>query len=296
MNSISYASHFRTLRRVWLCAALVLISGWWTSPTRAQEPPNAFDSATMPSPGHVILREQFRYYSLELDHAVAPAQRGKISDFTLMSMLNIGLAPDVSLSLRTPTSFRRTTFELGDRRDDEAGVGDITLLGKWRIFREDDGPLDSRRFSLLLGPEFRSGDNPFTSDSYDIIVGCAYTQIAGRHGFNGALHWKFTTNGSDTPTFPEEQTADALRYDLAYLYRLDPEEFTEESTAAWYAVLELNGVYETNGDNELLIAPGLMYEARLWTWELSVQLPTWQDVENRGEVRYAIITGLRFSF
>ena len=43
------------------------------------------------------------------------------------------------------------------------------------------------------------------------------------------------------------------------------------------AVLELNGLYETNGDNELLLSPGIQYVTQRWILEATVQLPVWQE-------------------
>lgn len=128
------------------------------------------------------------------------------------------------------------------------------------------------------------------------MIGFAYTQVAGRHGLNGSLQWTFTTAGNDEPIFAGEDTADLGRYDLAYLFRLSPEQYSVDTTGALYAVCELNGFYETNGDNELFLSPGLMYEARTWTAELSIQVPVWQEIEHRADARYALIAGLRFSW
>lgn len=77
---------------------------------------------------------------------------------------------------------------------------------------------------------------------------------------------------------------------------MSPKEYAADTHAAWYALCEVNGLYETNGDHEVLIAPGIMYEARTWTAEISVQLPLWNDIEERAELDYAIVTGIRFSW
>lgn len=261
----------------------------------AQEPINAEDSATQPSPGHVIYKEQFRFYSLDLDQG-SRERKGEIREYALFTTLNVGLAADAALSFRVPVAFREREFSLRDNFDHEAGVGDATVLAKWRVFRNDTGPLDSARLSLIGGADIRTGDTPFTSDAYNPILGLAYTQIIGRHGFNGALQWTFTTDGNDEPIFAGESTADVGRYDLAYLFRLSPEQYAADTPGALYAVCELNGLYETNGDNELFVAPGLMYEAKTWTAELSVQVPVWQRIEHRAEVDYALIAGIRFSW
>lgn len=266
-----------------------------TSQTQAQEPINAADSATQPSPGHVILKEQFRYYRLDVDSGPED-RRGEIDEYVFSTIVNVGLSADVSLSLRMPVRIRDREFDLFGDSEREEGIGDLTALAKWRILRKDSGPLDTMRLSLIGGAEIRTGDSPFTSDAYNPVFGLALTQITGRHGLNAALHWTFTTNGNDEPILPGESTADLLRYDLAYLWRLSPREYSEDTHGAWYLVAELNGLYETNGDNELFVSPGIMYEAKTWTAELSVQIPAWQEIDHRAETQFAVVAGLRFSW
>lgn len=275
-----------------LAAAVVLCR---SAPLAAQEPINAADSATQPSPGHAIFKEQFRYYSLDLRDGPRD-RRGDIQDSVFQSTLNIGLLKDVMLSLRAPTVLRDRDFD-GMRGDDDAeGVGDLTALAKWRIYRNDSAALDSARLSLLGGAVIRTGDGPFTSDAYNPVLGAAYTQIRGRHGINASLQWTFTTDGNREPIYAGESTADVLRHDLAYLYRLWPAEYTAETHGAFYAVMELNGLYETNGDHEILLSPGLMYEAATWTAELSVQLPALQEISHRAEMDFAVVAGVRFAW
>jgi hypothetical protein len=192
--------------------------------------------------------------------------------------------------------YRRDTPHAGGGADDVMGVGDATVLAKWRIWQADSSPLDTARLSLLGGAEIRTGDDPFTNDAYNPVIGLAYTQVFGRHGINVNPSWTFTTGGASDPTYAGMSTADLLRYNLAYLYRLFPAEYSADTHGALYATVELNGTYETNGDNELLISPGLMYEASRFALELAVQAPLWQDVAHRADTRYAIVAGVRWTF
>ncbi len=261
--------------------------------SRAQQPINASNAATVPSPGTFLLEEQFRFESLKLEHG--PEQRqGRIRDYGLFNNLNWGLVRDVSLSLRVPVRLRDRDAREGGGTD--LGVGDVTILGKWRFWKHDTSALDTQRLALTGGVDIPSGDDPFTSNSFNPIVGLAYTRIAGRNGINAALQYTFTTNGSDEPILPGESRADLLRYDAAYLYRLAPAAYTVETAGAWYAVLELNGYYETNGDNELRLSPGVMYEAWRWALELSVQVPVWRDIAHRAATELILVCGLRFVF
>lgn len=261
----------------------------------AQEPINAADSATQPSPGHAIFMEQVRFLRLDLDETRWD-QRGDVDDVIFLSTLNVGVKSNLSLSLRFPILFRDREFDADDSSEREEGIGDVTVLAKWRFLQLDTSPLDTLRVSLIGGAQIRTGDSPFTTDGYNPILGLAMTKIGGRHGFNGSLEWTFTTVGNEEPVYAGESTADLFRYDLAYLFRMWPKAYEADTPGAWYAVCELNGLYETNGDNELFLSPGLMYEATTWTAELSFQWPAWQRIEHRAEAEFAVVAGVRFSF
>lgn len=125
----------------------------------AQEPINAADSATQPSPGHVIFKEQFRFYSLELDHGRRD-RRGEIDDSMLYSTLNVGLQSDISLSFRVPIVFRDRELDLFDREQSEQGVADVTALAKWRFLQLDTGALTRHAPALSLVRRFEAATHP----------------------------------------------------------------------------------------------------------------------------------------
>ena len=275
-------------------AAAVLVGGLYLWPAAAQEPPNAI-SATSPSPGHFIFKEQVRYTSFRLDEGRFDRRR-EIDDVQLKTTLSFGLTPDWSLSLTAPVIFREERYDFGDRGGRDAGVADLQLLAKWRFWKDDSTALNTKRLALVTGLEMRTGDNPFTGDSYDPILGLAYTQISGRHGLNAAALWTFNTGGVADAVMPGMSTADLLTADLAYSYRLWPLEYAADTPGALYAIAELNGLYETNGDAQLFASPALMWEATHWVFSLSVQLPVWQDLTNRPETDYVIAAEVRFSF
>lgn len=257
----------------------------------AQEPINAFNSATHPARGSLILRQQFHYVSIDDDPSARDRQ---VRDVLSHTILNYGVDTDLALSLSVPLRIRWLEGDDRDGSDRQFGADDLLAVIKWRPYREDLGPLDTRRFSLLAGMEIRSGDTNFSSDSYDPLIGAAYTAIIGRHGLNFDAAWQFTTNGVDEPLLAGDSQADLLRYDAAYLYRIAPAVYGEDSQAAWYALVEWNGYYETNGDHEVFLAPGLMYEARRWVFEFSVQFPAIQELDHRPETEFTVVLGLRF--
>ncbi|MCC6358976.1 MAG: hypothetical protein IT450_09545 [Phycisphaerales bacterium] len=270
-----------------VCIALVAASA------NAQEPPNAYESATQPGPGTFIFKPQLRYFDLN----DAPASRwGETHQLNFSNTLNFGIARDWSASVRFPLEQRWQSSSAAGGSEESFGVGDLTTLLKWRVWRNDTSPLDTQRLAVFVGLEWPLGQSEFSSRSFDPVLGAAYTQVTGRHGVNLSGAWKFTTDGDDAPLLAGEGQADLFRYDAAYLFRIHPEQYTADTKGAWYAGFELNGLYETNGDHEVFLSPGIMYEAQSWVLELSVQLPVIQRLDWRPETDFAVVFGLRFLF
>jgi hypothetical protein len=180
----------------------------------------------------------------------------------------------------------------GERTD--AGLGDLRLTFKHRFWQNDFGPVDTARAAAFAGVELPTGDSAFSSDSVDPYLGAVFMYIGGRHGFNQSLRYTMTTGSTNSELRAGESLADDLRVDSAYLYRLSPAEYGSEYAASTYAVLELNGVYETNGDVEFLLSPGVLYEGTTWAAEAGVQLPVLSAVDERPETGWAVVLGLRF--
>jgi len=250
---------------------------------RAQEAIN-FSSALQPAKETLIVRQQLRYF--EADFATAIANR-TIEQYQASTTFAYGVKSDLTLIFNVPIRFRKITDNLtGVSRRDE-GVGDMNALAKIQLYQNDTGPTDTARLNLLAGMEVRSGDSNFSSDSYDPLLGAVYTQSIARHGFDAAVLWKFNTKGGDP---------DRLRYDVAYVYRLEPETYGPGKMTALFSVLELNGFYETNGDNELFISPGIQYVTGKWALEATVQLPIWQELDERPERDFILGLSLRMHF
>ncbi len=256
---------------------------WVPNIAQAQEAIN-FNSALQPAKDTLIVRQQLRYF--EADFASGIVNR-HIKQYQASTTFAYGVQSDLTLIFNAPFRFRKITDNLtGVSRRDE-GLGDMNALAKIQLYQNDTGPTDTARLNLLAGMEVRSGDSNFSSDSYDPLLGAVYTQSIARHGFDAALLWKFNTNGGDP---------DRLRYDAAYVYRLEPESYGPGKMTALFSVLELNGFYETNGDNELFISPGIQYVTGRWALEATVQLPIWQDLDKRPERDFIVGLSFRLHF
>lgn len=250
-------------------------------------------AAAQPSTGVLMVRElaQFTRYSSDptgLDR--------EVNDLVMLTDLAYGVSHDTVLMLRVPVLFRDIDSDVEGVDDSPGGFGDVHAMVKMRIWQNDFGPIDTARLGVVAGLDLPTARAPFGSDSFDPMLGVVYTHIQGRHGFNASARYKINTGGRDDPVRPGDSKADILHYDTAYLYRLAPVEYAIDTLGAWYAIAELHGMYETNGDHEIFVAPGVMYEGRDWALEASLSLPVVQDLDHRPEAEFTITLGLRFLF
>lgn len=267
-------------------SVLLLAGSAW-----AQEATNT-PAATQPAVGKLYLREKFQHF--RMGHDPSPEGR-EIDRFVASTALTYGLARNLSASIDVPLEYE--AIEHPDRSmDREVGVGDVLLQLKYRPFQLDLNPLDSIRLAVYGGVEVPSGDGDLSSDSFDPLVGAVFTAILGRHGFNQSVSYKFNSGGEEYPTRPGDGPDDALRYDSAYLFRVSPEAYGPDTEAAVYLTCELNGLYETSGDNEILLGPGVLYEARTFALEAAVGFPVVQDVQERAETELMVTLGFRILF
>jgi hypothetical protein len=240
-----------------------------------------------------VLREQFHYFKYGTNYNTG-AKETKV--YEAMTGVQYGLARDWSLTVNVPLQLKEKEQPSGED-DWDKGVADIEALFKWRFYKEDTGGVDTLRVALLGGAHLPSGDDPdFSSQSVDPDIGGVATLVRGRHGFNQELMYRFNTGGDADDNLGGEGPSDALFYNTSYVFRVFPEQFATDTVGAWYVTLELNGLYETNGDNEIHWSPGLMYEGRAWGFEIMGQFPLLEDVHERPELDFSVGVGLRLFF
>lgn len=269
------------------CAPFLLLA-----PAAAAQEVLNMPSATQPAAGHFTVRPMARFTRYEDD----PTTQGRTARETRADLIiAYGITGELSASATLPFTHRRTTFADGST-DANVGLADPTILFKWRFWKEDLGPIDTIRTSLLFGAELPLGDGVYTSGSVDPIVGVAMTTIRGRHGLGASVQYTLTTDGDSEPLTFGHGLADAIRADASYAFRIDPAEYESDTPAATYAVLELNTRFETNGDREVFLSPGLLYEARTWAAEFGAQIPVERSLDHRPKVDYALVLGIRILF
>lgn len=247
-------------------------------------------AGTMPGPGIMVFRQQLHQYR----YGASVDQNQQKSLITQLDQtLQIGLAPEMSLTLDLPAEYANTTLLSGDREFDTT-VPEVDAMFKWRFIRKDTGGIDTTRAAIMIGARTDLEDGV----NVDPHIGVVFTQVIERHGWNAELHFTHTTGGvrDRLDNTGGEGTADALRLNLAYVYRIEPAAYTSESTGAWYITTELNSIAETNGDKEVRFSPGLMFEGRKFGFELMAQVPLWNNLDRRAELDWAIGIGWRLLF
>lgn len=266
------------------------------------------ESATLPSPGTGVLRPEIHIFKYGLNpnqHSNSNNHSNNTSNTSTTVLeantrISYGIDRGLALSLDIPVEFEwqeQTAHNVHSSTDYDKGVSDLDLMLKARVYREDSTEVDTLRVALLTGASFASGDDhDFSSQSVNPMLGAAVTLIRGRHGFGQDLIYTLNTGGTRESNKSGQGPDDALAFNSAYVYRLTPAEFTSETTGAWYATIEINGLYETNSDTELRLSPGFMYEGRRFGWEIMGQLPLWHDLNERPELDFAIGMGVRITF
>ncbi|HZW07042.1 MAG TPA: hypothetical protein VFF65_07950 [Phycisphaerales bacterium] len=249
------------------------------------------NAATMPSTGIMLARQQFHLFESGFNPETGDE---RVRTFQYESSLQVGLDVGWSLTVKAVGEHERVDLA-GGGHDTEDDLASVDFMVKHRFYMNNPGGVDTERAALMFGARVDAED----SANVDPHIGIVYTRVSGLHGFNAELHYTWTTGGEDDSldnTLGGEGEADALNYNLAYVYRVFPAVYTADSTGAWYVTAEINGLYETNGDNEVRFSPGLMYEGRRFGFEIMAQLPLANDLDHRPELDWGIGVGFRLLF
>lgn len=242
-------------------------------------------SATAPSPGVLIPRAQARAYWLE-DNQFLMEESVR---------LEFGLVRDLSISAELP--IYQGFLDAPRPSDGQVGLGDLDLLLEWRFLREDLNAVDTVRASLFAGAELPTATGGFAEASLNPCVGAVFSSIRGRHGIDFSARYTASTgNGIPNPIFITDLGSDFVNLDAGYALRIRPEEYAEARESAWYLTVELNSVWTLEGQNEVVLSPGLLVEAPTYAIEFGVGVPIMGDTGPAPEVEFALLAGLRLLF
>lgn len=264
------------MSRIWLALVALL---FLPIPSYAQEA--IFTrSATQPAAEVLAWRQQFNYQHFE----------NGMNELSERTILSYGLEGNLAVEAQLPFITMRGAGE------DVTGAGDLTVLFKTRVWQSHTGAVDTARIGLFGGLALGVGPTQLTGGGVDPVVGAVFMKVAGRNGFNLATQYQLTTAGSNQPLLPGAGTSDLWRTDFAYLYRIFPEQYSTENDAAWYITFEFNNYFETDGDDELLFSPGILYEGTNCAIELGARVPVARHVTERPAQGPGVTVGFRLLY
>jgi hypothetical protein len=246
-----------------------------------------------------------------------------------------GLTDDVTLSLALPY-VRRADIREGahthiggvavngvDERGSSAGLGDASLLAKWRVTGENHHGWEAALIGGLklptgathqvddLGERFEAEHQPGTG-SWDPVAGVALTRALPRGGFHASALYQLSTRGSQAT-----RLGDRAQAALGVTHRLigaPTDHHAEEHHADAEPALSLDGVLELNGEWEgrqrvtgaaeaesggraLFLSPGLRLNTGGWSIAVGGSLPLAQHIRlSHSENAYRLRLGVSRGF
>ena len=227
-----------------------------------------------------------------------------------------GLTSRFTLGFRLPYVRRAGIRSAEGERGDSAGLGDASLLGKYRLSAENAGNASALLFGVKAptgetGKRDRQGERFETehqpgSGSWDPLFGVALTRRIGVASFDASVLYELATEGAQ-----DTRLGDRASYNVALSYPLgEPRPHQHHGEAhhehgAWAAALELNGEWEgrqktagvtesESGGNIVYLSPGLRFTSPdEWSAYVSVGTPVVQRLRAAHSDReYRVIAGI----
>lgn len=272
------------------------------------------DVGLTPAKDQWIVRSQLRYTKKSDDPT---AQDRELEIFTMPQTLVYGLTEKSSVVLTIPFLSKALDSTTDGRRASrgDTGLGDLLLLGKYRVYTRDY-PTATSRFSLVAGTDLPTGqsgdadargklprDLQLGSGSTDPVVGTAYTWQSLDDEWDASLTYTFNTTAN------KFEFGDVLTYTVAYQRRVWPITLPERGLyAQWNVVLEANGQWEqqakshggrldNTGGHLLFLSPGVQVATKYFVIEGSIQLPVLQHLNgNQVEPDFTLVGSIRVTF
>jgi hypothetical protein len=230
-----------------------------------------------------------------------------------------GITDDLMLSLRLPFVRRTDILDAHDGPlGDAAGVGDLTVLGQYRLYNDR---ASETGMALLFGASLPTGDTGATtpaggsfeaefqpgSGAWSTLLGLAFTKRSGAWSFDANVLYQSTGTGVQ-----DIDLGDRFLYSAAISYRISSDIFgrsglpepmyhggpkakhhqhREEPRApsgpALDLVLEMNGEWQDrssgehgvhSGGNTVYLSPGLRLSVERWSGFVSIGVPIISDL------------------
>ena len=233
----------------------------------------------------------------------------ELNVWTAPAIASYALVTDATLTLTVP--YINKHFETPTGNFDASGIGDISLVGKYRFYRRDL-PFGRDQAAFIGGLEFPSGSTSegpglkaapplqLGSGGVDGIVGVAAGTTRKSYSIEGSLSGKINSEAKDF------HFGNALLYDLYLAYQTYPKwptppaqlNFSVEFNGRTVADNEVEGRTLNTGGTVLFISPGIQYiVTENLLFETGVQIPIVKDFPSGAlEPNFTVLFGLRVIF
>jgi len=292
-------------RSIFVCSLFILFN-----PITAQSLPINSDLGLTPHKDELIVRVQGRYLTKTGDPS---GQNREVEVYSVPVVMVYGFTSKASMLVKIPFLVKEMKTGTGSIRGDE-GLGDITVLGKYRVHtRNFKG--GTSRLSLIAGLELPTGEDnerdslgllppglQLGSGSVDIIVGAAHTIQTLDYEVDTDLRYIINNEANGF------EFGNVFQYNLSLQKRIFPFTLPDGMYDQFNVLVEFNGIYQgknevlgidqsSSGGHTLFISPGLQYVTQRIIYEASFQYPIVQNLNGAQlETDYRLALSLRVQF
>ena len=276
--------------------------------------PITFNNALPVAEDEFIWRELFFYRRATGDPG--PMDR-ELDVIGLVSVLGYGINSDLAVFGVLPYLDKELDLTSGSNQRisrSNNGIGDLSLFGRYTVFRHD-APGRTFRIAPLLGIETPTGDDDARdtlgalpaslqagSGSWDPFTGLVMSYQTLDYQVDAQASYKINTEDNNF------EFGDEFAFDASLQYRLWPRVLEGGVPGFLYGVLEANLLHqkknEITGSNDpdsggtsFFLSPGVQYVTRRWVVEAIVQVPVAQDLNGAAlEDDFIVRAGFRIAF
>ena len=257
----------------------------------------SIDAGLTPPEDRWIIRTQFRYMQRKDDPA---PMNQKMDTYAFPLVIAYGFRPDLTLMVRQTVKHRN--MSMGGSISRDTGLGDLFILGKYKLYRRN-----TREYAFgiasTLGVEFPTGDDDFSSETWDLEPGLFASWRSGpwASDFSIAYKWNGFADRGKNGLNPGNE----LSVDLALAHQFS---IGEKADMSLTPVLEFNYKHalpdrlsghdvSNTGESLFFVSPGLKFTKLSFILEVLLQFPVWQDQEgSQLKQGTRLIVGTRWMF
>jgi hypothetical protein len=235
------------------------------------------DAGLTPPEDRWIFRTQFRYMHRKDDPT---AMDREMDTCAVPIVLAYGYRPDLTLMVKQVVKHSNMSMAGNISRD--TGLDDLFVLGKYRLFRHNTRDC-TFGIAPTLGLELPTGDDDFTSETWDLEPGLFTSWRSGRWASD--LNVSYRCNGFLDDDNAGTDPGDELSIDLAlaYQFSIGQRADTSITPVVEFSYKNLSADKRSGhdvantGESLFFISPGVKYTKSSFILEALLQIPTWQD-------------------